>query len=54
MSIYELKEFCILRKGPSIKDSAVSGGGGFVQCGHFADKGRGEFFRCGRPHILAQ
>jgi len=24
-----------------------------VQCGHFVDKGEG-FFRCGRPHFLAQ
>jgi len=27
---------------------------GFVQCGHFADKEEGGFFRCGRPHFLAQ
>jgi len=28
-------------KGPSIKDVRTQGEGGFVQCGHFADKGRG-------------
>jgi len=28
--------------------------GNFVQYWHFADKGGGGFFRCGRPHFLAQ
>jgi len=27
---------------------------GSVQCGHFADKGEGVFFKCGRPHFLLQ
>jgi len=27
---------------------------GFVQFGHFADKGGRGFFRCGRPYFLAQ
>jgi len=31
-----------------------SGGRGFVQCRHFADKGKGGFFRCERPHFLVQ
>jgi len=44
--------FC--EKGSSIKDVRSQGGGGFVQCGHFADKGGRGFFRCGRPHFLAQ
>jgi len=37
-----------------MKDVRNQGGGGFVQCGHFADKGKRVFFRCGCPHFFAQ
>jgi len=36
----------------TIKTLSQSRGEGFVQCGHFANKG--EFFRCGRLHFLVQ
>jgi len=39
-------------KGLSIKD--IRSRGDFVQCGHFADKEGGGFFRCRRPHFLVQ
>jgi len=42
---YKLKKI----RGYPYKMSAVRWE--FVQCGHFSDKGRGGFFRCGRPHF---
>jgi len=49
-------KFCLVRVCP-LNTSAVKGAGkgeagkGFVQCGHFSNKGRKGFFRCGRPHF---
>jgi len=49
-SIYNAMMGILTSSGLSIKDFAVKGR--VVQCGHFSDKGRREFFRCGRPHFL--
>jgi len=37
-----------------IKDVRSQRGGGFVQCGHFANKGEEGFFRCGHLPFLAK
>jgi len=46
-SIYKLKLGAVHKERPQLEAEEV------VQCGHFADKGKG-FFRCLRPHFLAQ
>jgi len=47
------KRFRFYAKGPSIKDVRSQGGGG-CPVRTFCGQGGGVFFRCGRPHFLAQ
>jgi len=50
----QIKQTNVFTLRPSIKDVRSQEEGWFVHFGNFAYKGRGDFFRCGRPHFLEQ